>query len=113
MTIHFNAASESSTYHDDIEELAGAVAKSLGDVGSRVLHAIADARWPRSTAVSYWFPTREASQKAFDDNGFDELKSSPLIASDSLLVVQAIEHRVLPKPNTWSTNTGVEPPQTD
>lgn len=111
VTLHFDPASENSgSYRGDVEELAGTVAKSLGDVGSRVLHAGAAGRWPRSTAISFWFPNRDAAKDAFDGDGFAGLTTSSLINNETLVIVQAVEHRVLPNPNTWTTTTGVEPP---
>ncbi len=111
VTAHFNpAASDSADYRDQIEALARSVVASIGNVGCRVVHSTPTDGWPFATSLGYWFANNAEAKEAFERDAFDLLSSSSLIAPNSFVLTESIEHRIAPNPNTWTTNDGVEPP---
>lgn len=112
ITALFNPASSISSpgYRAGVEELAKTVCSSLSDAGSRVLH-VEDSSAPFATAVSFWFANPAAAEDAAGAVLFEQVSESDLVDSGSLVFVEAIEHRIMPNPNTWETTTGVSPPQ--
>lgn len=104
VTAHVNpAAADSPAFRSGIQELAASVGVSLGDVGARVMFGEQSEAWPMTASISYWFPNARAAAVALEGERFHALVSSSLIQPDSVVLVEAIEHRVTPNPNTWGS----------
>lgn len=106
ITAYWNpATADSPAYRSSVEELAATVASALGDVGCRVSFGERSDDWPVTTSISYWFANPGAAGDALAGDVFDALDNPDLVAPESFLLVEAVEHRVIPNPNNWGSKS--------
>ena len=106
LTAHIDKTiADSSDSRERVHELATSICDSLGNVGCRVMFGDRSEQWPITTSISFWFPNKQSAVAALDSSAFD-----PLVEQETSLLVEAIEHRLAPNPNTWGTKImGTDP----